>query len=228
MSFANPDYTPLLEMTFDPEEPIRSEQGLALYGNPIAIIRGNLGAPITKAAWHPYNAETWGDGADGLVYNYDIHGAVSGIDLGAVIPGYEYRVVYEQIRIASSPSRVLFFDVVINGIWRAIPMITMSNAANELGQYTLYRSSGVSVAHMSGTARTSYILSSEIVYTSDTSSTPNPGPYTDGIALSGYSKSDGLGMSAAGSAIQTQMRLRLSGSTLSAGKIWLHKRKVSV
>lgn len=227
MSFTDPDWTPLLEMTFDPEQPIRSEQGLALYGNPISIVRGKPGAPINEAAWHAYDAETWGDGAAGLVYDYAVDGAVSTIDLGAVTAGYEYRVVYEQIRISTSASRNLFFDLEIGGTYRATQMLEMSSVLDGLGNYTIYRYSGFSVSQMTGTARTSYILASEYAFSSDNSSSPNPGPYATGLALGGQSTSAGVGVASAASAIPTNMRLRLSGSTLSDGKIWLHKRKVA-
>ena len=223
MSFANPDYTPLLEMTFDPEEPIRSEQGLALYGNPEAIIRGKQGAPINEAAWHPFDAETWGDGADGLVYDYAVDGAVSTIDLGAVAAGYEYRVVYEQIRISTATGfRYLYFDVEVGGTYRAIKMLDMSYyVGGEIPSYGVYRHSGASVASMVGFERTAYSVFSSYLF----NTTGNT--YTTGAALDGGAATNGVGIAAADTAIPTNMRLRLSGSTLSDGKIWLHKRKVA-
>jgi hypothetical protein len=228
MSFTDPDWTPLLEMTFEPEQPIRSEQGVALYGNPVALINGKLGAPIIQPQWHPFLAVTWGDGQVGLVYDHSIHGAVSSVDLGAVAAGYEYRVIYEQIRISTGQSRVLYFDVEVGGTYRAIDMLTMSGIANEFGQYTIYRYTGCSVAHMVGTARTAYMLSSDYTFTSDTSSVPNPAPYVTGAALNGGNSARGVGIASADMAVPTNMRLRLSGATLSAGKAWLHRRKVAV
>lgn len=51
MVITNPDYVAPDETTFDVEKPIRSEQGLMLAGNPIAIALGKSGAPrIVDAA----------------------------------------------------------------------------------------------------------------------------------------------------------------------------------
>ena len=206
------------------KKPITLQTGRALRDNPIEIASGGFGAPITEAAWHAYDAETWGDGANGLVYDYGIHGAVSSVYLGAILAGYEYRVVYEQIAIATSPSRNLFFDIHVNGAYRAIKMLDMSSSpTGEIGSYSVYRHTGFSVIHMAGTARTAYILASEYAFSSDNSSSP----YTTGLALTGATSTSGVGISFLATSIPTHMQLRLSGSTLSAGKIWLQKRKVA-
>jgi hypothetical protein len=45
MTITNPDWVPPIESTFDTGKAIRSEQGLMLAGNPIAIVLGKAGAP---------------------------------------------------------------------------------------------------------------------------------------------------------------------------------------
>jgi hypothetical protein len=45
MPITNPDWIPPIEMDFDVGKPIRSEQGVQLAGNPIAIIQSADGAP---------------------------------------------------------------------------------------------------------------------------------------------------------------------------------------
>lgn len=45
MTITNPDWVPPIEYTFDTGQAIRSEQGLMLAGNPIAIALGKAGAP---------------------------------------------------------------------------------------------------------------------------------------------------------------------------------------
>jgi hypothetical protein len=205
------------------KKPITLQTGRALRDNPIEIASGGFGAPITEAAWHAYDAEAWGDGADGLVYDYAVDGAVSTIDLGAVTAGYEYRVVYEQIRISTATTfRYLYFDIAVGGTYRAIKMLDMSyEVTGEITTYGVYRHSGLSVASMVGFERTAYSVFSSYSFntTGDT--------YTTGAALGGVAGTNGVGIAAADTAVPTSMRLRLSGSTLSAGKIWLHKRKVA-
>ena len=45
MTIINPPWVPPIEATFDEGKPIRSQQGLALAGNPIAMAEGASGAP---------------------------------------------------------------------------------------------------------------------------------------------------------------------------------------
>ena len=71
MVITNPDWIPPIEMTFDVEKPIRSEQGIQLAGNPIAIAEGAAGAPriVGRAAAskvevlqvHPFSSLSAGD-----------------------------------------------------------------------------------------------------------------------------------------------------------------------
>jgi hypothetical protein len=48
MPITNPDWIPPIEMTFDVGKPIRSEQGVQIAGNPIAIAQGADGAPRVR------------------------------------------------------------------------------------------------------------------------------------------------------------------------------------
>lgn len=45
MPITDPDWVPMIEATFDPGKPARSEQAVAFAGNPIAIALGKPGAP---------------------------------------------------------------------------------------------------------------------------------------------------------------------------------------
>lgn len=49
MPIIDPDWVPPIEMTFDIEKPIRSQQGLMMAGNPIAMAAGKPGAPRVQA-----------------------------------------------------------------------------------------------------------------------------------------------------------------------------------
>lgn len=51
MPIVNPDWVPPIETTFDEGKPIRSEQGLMLAGNPIAMAQGKPGAPKIQLAF---------------------------------------------------------------------------------------------------------------------------------------------------------------------------------
>lgn len=45
MAFSDPDWFTLTELSLEPEKPIRSEQGMAFYANPIAMAMGKPDAP---------------------------------------------------------------------------------------------------------------------------------------------------------------------------------------
>lgn len=56
MTLTDPDWIDPIESTFDPGKAVRSDQGVMLAGNPIAIALGKPGAPRNVAAsinnWH--------------------------------------------------------------------------------------------------------------------------------------------------------------------------------
>lgn len=65
----------------------------ALRDNPGAMGAAENGAPIVFAGWHPHDKVTVGDGADGLIYDFAIDGAVATIETPDFEDGYEYRII---------------------------------------------------------------------------------------------------------------------------------------
>ena len=106
MALTDPDWVEPIEMTFDVEKPIRSEQGLMLAGNPIAIANAKNGSPIIQTGWHPYDAVEAGDGATGEIWSFSAEGAVTVITSPTFEDGYEYRFVFDGLsHDAASVSR---------------------------------------------------------------------------------------------------------------------------
>jgi hypothetical protein len=96
MPIVNPDYVPPIAMTFDEEKPIRSEQGLLLAGNPIAIAQGKPGAPVISQGWHPYDA-TLNNESDGLLYSHAVDGDVASIETPVLSLNFEYWATWEDV-----------------------------------------------------------------------------------------------------------------------------------
>ena len=84
MSFADPDWVPPIEMNFDVEKPIRSEQGFLLAGNPIAIANGKPGAPRIQRAAVQDGAINAPKLATGTTERDWVLARTSGADAGAV------------------------------------------------------------------------------------------------------------------------------------------------
>ena len=103
MPILDPDWIPPIEMTFDVEKPIRSEQGLQLAGNPIAALQGKPGSPVTISGWHPWDA-TLNNQSDGLVYDHAVDGSVASVETAVLAAGYEYWLQWEGLSAVSGAS----------------------------------------------------------------------------------------------------------------------------
>jgi hypothetical protein len=69
----------------------------ALRDNPGAMGAAENGAPIVFAGWHPHDKVTVGDGADGLLYDFAIDGALNQVVTPDFVDGYEYRIFGKNI-----------------------------------------------------------------------------------------------------------------------------------
>lgn len=79
------------------QKPITLQQGRALRNNPIATAEGATDAPYVAAGWHPYDGVTVGDGADGVIYDFAVDGAVSSIETPNFVDGYEYEIRFSAL-----------------------------------------------------------------------------------------------------------------------------------
>lgn len=86
----------------DPDSPVTSTLMTALEQNPTAIAEAGSGAPIVRAGWMPYDADTVGDGNDGVFYDYDVQGGVSTVETPLFEAGFEYRIFIFEVRCATA------------------------------------------------------------------------------------------------------------------------------
>lgn len=86
-------YNATLDTQIDPDAPATSLLMYQMRDNPIAMAEGAVGAPYTAAGWHPYDGVTIGDGADGVIYDFDVDGAVASIDTPNFADGFEYMII---------------------------------------------------------------------------------------------------------------------------------------
>lgn len=75
-------------------EPITAPQGTALRDNPLAIAEGDTTAPVNQAVWHPYDKVTNGDANIGRIYDSATEGALTAVESGTFVAGFEYRFRY--------------------------------------------------------------------------------------------------------------------------------------
>lgn len=93
------------------QKPITLQQGRALRNNPIAGFEGANGSPYTAAGWHPYDGVTVGDGADGVIYDFAVDGAVASVETPNFVDGYEYEIRFASLSntIGTPDLRVEFY-----------------------------------------------------------------------------------------------------------------------
>ncbi|HCZ00185.1 MAG: hypothetical protein A3D16_12110 [Rhodobacterales bacterium RIFCSPHIGHO2_02_FULL_62_130] len=94
-------YTGIPNGDIDQDSPVTQELITALRDDPIAIAEGAIGAPVTAAGWHPYNSTLNGTG-DGKFYDFAVHGAVASIETPAFADGYEYMIIFDDLKKAGT------------------------------------------------------------------------------------------------------------------------------
>jgi hypothetical protein len=90
-------YIIITDAETDPNAPVTSELGKKWRDNPLAIAEGSTGAPYVAAGWHPYDGVSVGDGADGVIYDFSVDGAVASVESPAFADGYEYRFLFDAV-----------------------------------------------------------------------------------------------------------------------------------
>lgn len=76
----------------DPDTGAFSEDFKGIVENFPAMARGENGSPYVEAGWHPYDGLTVGDGADGVIYDFAVDGAISSLETPDFADGYEYLI----------------------------------------------------------------------------------------------------------------------------------------
>jgi hypothetical protein len=108
MPFTDPDWTDPIEATFDPEKAIRSEQGILLSFNPIALALAKPGAPYIVTDWHPFDGAAVGDGNEGVIYDFATDGGVTEIVSPDFAEGWEYAFIFDALATAGDLTVELF------------------------------------------------------------------------------------------------------------------------
>jgi hypothetical protein len=86
MAFVTLDTNGLLQ-----DEPLTSQEVLALYENVFAARNGDFGAPVESTSWHPHNATTAG-ASSGLIWSHAVSGDTGTIETPVFAAGYDYRL----------------------------------------------------------------------------------------------------------------------------------------
>jgi len=198
MTITNPDWVPPIEITFDEGKPIRSEQGLMLAGNPIAMALLKPGAPIPPGEWVPYNAAVLHDGATGLIYDHAVTNDVAVVNSPSFAAGWSYAVTFEGVQ--GSNSGTTDFNVTLTG--PSIDILKLSSTPN--------------VNIIEGRA--------EIVLPELTNGRRNYSSYGYTTAGGGGTASNApTGIDSASAA--TAFSLAYSGGNITAGQIYMWKRR---
>jgi len=128
-------YNAITDSQVDPDAPLTSQLGYQWRDNPIAMAEGSAGAPYVAAGWHPYDGVTVGDGADGVIYDFAVDGAVSSVTTPDFVDGFEYQIHYYGLTASSgTPTlQTVFYretTAAFSGPWATI---TMSAATGVTG-----------------------------------------------------------------------------------------------
>ena len=90
-------HTDLPNSLFLQDKPILGSTGMALRDNVAAAAEAATGAPVVVAGWHPYDMVNIGDGADGVFYDFAVHGTQATITTPDFADGYEYAIRFADL-----------------------------------------------------------------------------------------------------------------------------------
>lgn len=103
-------YSAILDTQIDPDAPATSLLMYQMRDNPIAMAEGAVGAPYIAAGWHPYDGVTIGDGADGVIYDFDVDGAVASVQTPDFVDGYEYLILFKSLNQPASNRNISWYQ----------------------------------------------------------------------------------------------------------------------
>lgn len=184
----------------DPDAPLISSLGKRWDNNVIAAFEGAFSAPLSAAAWHPYDGSTVGGGNDGLIYDHAVDGSVGTVETPFFEDGYEYRLLC--LEVSSSAT----------GAW-TVDLYPVSDASWQAASTTVSLTSGVD----HGAIITFY----------EPRRTDRTHVISGGISSSGGTTRDDIIGSLTTAASQKIRNARINSSGLmSGGRIYMHRRKV--
>jgi hypothetical protein len=184
----------------DPDAPLLSSLGKRWDNNVIAAFEGAFSAPLSAAAWHPYDGSTVGGGNDGLIYDHAVDGDVATVETPFFEDGYEYRLMCLEVSAS------------FTGTW-TVDLYPVSDASWQVASTTVSLTSGVD----HGAIITFY----------EPRRTDRTHVISGGISSSGGTTRDDIIGSLTTAASQKIRNARIDPSGLmDGGRIYMHRRKV--
>jgi hypothetical protein len=214
MPITDPDWTDPIEATFDPGKAIRSEQGLMLAGNTIAMALMKTGSPVILANWHPYNMVTAGDGATGEIWSHAVDGAVSEIETPDFDAGYEYQVNFQDVSnsAGSATLRVEAYFLTSSAYSTAIDILALPGSPVNMrlsGFLDILRAFDADRTHVAP-----FVIGGSNTTASGLEGGSNP-PGASGAVLFSHATAQRIG----------RMKVSISTGTMNGGRVRLFRRK---
>lgn len=199
-------YTDILNSEIDTDSPVTQPLWTKTRDNPIAISEGASGSPVIRAGWHPFDQVEMDDGNDGLIYDFSVDGSQAWAASSTFTDGYEYRFYAEEIENGGAGT---FFEVQVfletDAAWQSAAKYGSFAASDRVTSETF-----IPVPNM---AKTSHMVSGFAVGGS-------------GAALSGAGFAGGV--YDATSQKVSAARVGFTGANLTAGRVYLYRRRMDV
>lgn len=180
----------------DTGSPVTDILSSAWTNNVIALSEAATGAPVVRASWHPYDQVEYGDGNDGLLYDFTSDGTAEYVETPTLENGYEYRMVVDGLSSGATPTpSISTFDTSNNEV------TAYTWAAGTSGSF-LYADFSLSVPRL---RRTRFIVSGASIW-------PNTTTAETVMGLAAHASSTRIS------------KFRLNMTTIDAGKVYLLRR----
>ena len=207
-------YSPISNTELDQDSPITQPLMTALRDNPIAISEGATSAPIVATAWHPYDAVTVGDGADGIIYDFAVDGAASSVESPTFEDGYEYAFFVSGLSHSDT------------GTSRALQIELYQETAAAYATAAAVTSTVSNLIVLQGMTRVVFPRLESQVFVLETIEPywyPATFPSTGAVIVGNYGATDQVETDAADKI--SKARISFSGGNIDAGTIAMYRRR---
>jgi hypothetical protein len=197
-------YVEITNGEIDQDSPITQTLMTAYRDNlAAAALEGVTGAPVNQHAWHPYNMVTIGDATTGLFYDFAASGALASIEAPLFVAGYDYRVQGLDL-LASSDSRLtkVEFYRSVDAAWSAVTVATSGSPASA--------NTGTFAVEILNPSRSDGIWLVPVYSTQSAYGSMSQFIIDDTVQ------------------VISKARVTISSGTLTAGKLWLYRRKTAI
>lgn len=124
---------------------VTDEKLQALAENVVALAEGAPDAVVLRQGWHPYDMVDYGDGADGVIYDFAVDGAVASVTSPTFAAGFEYA--FDLLNLSMFDGLTIEANRSVSG-WSAPYALVAGTVTQVVGYVECLRATKSQIGHV--------------------------------------------------------------------------------